>query len=86
MGVFGVTAKCGPCDSTASCAVDRGLLDKFTAQHLFLTAENCTVEIGSWFEWPLVPILPLWLVLPLWYFLHHKFSNFISGIPLHLYA
>ena len=67
--VLGVTAKFGPCDSTDSCAADRGLLDKFTTHCL-------TVESWSWFEGPAVPLLLLLFVLPLCCFLCHRFSNF----------
>ena len=75
-GVIGVTVKLGPCASTVFWAVDKGLLDRFTTHHLFLmTGENCSVETGSWFEWPLVPILLLWMLL--WYFLHHNLSYFL---------
>ena len=74
-GVFGVTVKLGPCASTVSWAVDRGLLDRFITHHLFLNAgENCIVETGSWFEWSHVPILPLWMLLC--YFLCHNLSYF----------
>ena len=59
-GILGVTAKLGPCASTFSWAVDRGLLQRFTTHHLFLDA----VEIWSWFEQPPVPKFATMVFLP----------------------